>query len=109
MEREEPLFLSMKNKHLRWLIIFGTAVLGGLLLIQVYWFRRAFDVAEKQFDHSVRVALMRVADSVSSHAEVKTLSSTFYLVATESDLNGYAVDSLVQSEFARRNLHLDYE
>lgn len=44
----------MKNKHLRVVILLGTVVLTGLFLVQVYWFRKAFDVAEKQFNHSVQ-------------------------------------------------------
>lgn len=99
----------MKNKHLRVVILLGTVVLTGLFLVQVYWFRKAFGVAEKQFDHSVQVALMKVADSVSSGAEVKKLSSNFFFVATGSHLNNEALDTLLKVEFLKRNLALDYE
>ena len=99
----------MKNRHLRIIILAGTAVLTGLFLVQLYWFRKAFNVAEKQFDHSVQVALMKVADSVSARAEVKKLSSNFFFVATESALNHYALDSLLKEELLRRHLAVDYE
>ncbi|MEX2234653.1 MAG: HAMP domain-containing sensor histidine kinase [Cyclobacteriaceae bacterium] len=99
----------MKNKNLRGVILFGTAVLTGLFLVQVYWFRKAFDVAEKQFDHSVQIALMRVADSVAPNAEVKKLSSNFFFVATESNLDNQAVDTLLKKELLRGSLALDYE
>lgn len=99
----------MKNKHLRILIVSGTLVLTGLFLVQLYWFRKAFSVEERQFDHSVRVALMKVADSVSADAEVRKLSSNFFFVATESALDNNAIDRLVKEELVRRNLLLDYE
>ena len=99
----------MKNRHLRVVILWGTVVLTGLFLVQVYWFRKAFDVAEKQFDHSVQVALMKVADSVSSRAEVKKISSNFFFVATTSHLNNEAIDTLLRVEFLKRSLALDYE
>lgn len=99
----------MKNTHLRLLILFGTTVLTGLFIIQLYWFRSAFDTEAKQFDHTVQVALMRVADSVSSHSEVKQLSANFYFVATESNFDSQAVDSLLKREFRKRNLLLEYE
>lgn len=99
----------MKNTHLRLLILFGTMVLTGLFIVQIYWFQRAFNAGAQQFDHSVQVALMRVADSVSAHAEVRKLSTNFYFVAAESNFSSDAVEDLLQSEFTKRNLLLEYE
>jgi two-component system phosphate regulon sensor histidine kinase PhoR len=99
----------MKNKHLRRVIVLGTLVLVSVLVVQVYWFRKAFNIAERQFDHTVQVALMKVADSVSNEPEVKKLSSNFFFVATESQLNNKSLDSLLKKEFLLRNLDIDYE
>jgi two-component system phosphate regulon sensor histidine kinase PhoR len=99
----------MNNKHLGRIILFGTFVLACLLILQVYWFRKAFDVAEKQFDHSVQVALKRVADSVARNPEVRKLSSNFYFVVTGSQLNSELLDDQLQKEFLIRSLNLDYE
>lgn len=99
----------MKNKHLRSLILFGTLVIAGLFVVQAYWFRKAFDVEEKALDHSVQVALLKVADSVSATAEVRKISSNFFFVATETQLDGKALDTLLQRELLKRNLQLDYE
>jgi two-component system phosphate regulon sensor histidine kinase PhoR len=99
----------MKSKHLRGIILLGTLVLACLLVVQIYWFRRAFDVAERQFDHSVQIALRKVADSVSKNAEVKKMSSSFFFVATNASLNDEMLDSLIRREFSRRSLTIDYE
>jgi two-component system phosphate regulon sensor histidine kinase PhoR len=99
----------MKNKHLGRIILFGTVVLACLLSLQVYWFKKAFDVSEKQFDHSVQVALKKVADSVSRDSDVKKLSSNFFFVATESELNAQDLDNLLKEEFLIRSLKIDYE
>jgi two-component system phosphate regulon sensor histidine kinase PhoR len=99
----------MKSKHLRRILVGGTLLLICLFTVQVYWFNRAFDVAEKQFDHSVQVALKKVADSVSRDSEIKKLSSNFFLATTEAALDSKAIDSLVKKELSLRNLHLDYE
>ena len=77
----------MKHKHLGKIILFGTVLLTCLLILQAYWFKRAFDVSERQFDHTVQVALKKVADSVSSDSEIKKLSSNFFFVATETELD----------------------
>jgi two-component system, OmpR family, phosphate regulon sensor histidine kinase PhoR len=99
----------MKSKHLRRIIVFGTVLLISLLSVQVYWFNRAFDVAEKQFDHSVQIALKKVADSISRDAEIKKLSSNFFLASTETALDSKEIDSLVKKEFLLRSLNIDYE
>ena len=99
----------MKNFQLRKIILAGTLLLCCLLIVQVYWFSRAFDAAEKQFDHSVQVALKKVADSVSRDAAIKKLSSNFFFAKTESQLDAKALDSLIEKEFSLRNLQLKYE
>lgn len=99
----------MKSKHLRRIIISGTILLICLFSVQIYWFNRAFDVAEKQFDHSVQIALKKVADSVANDTEIRKLSSNFFLATTESSLDSKEIDSLVKKEFLLRSLNIDYE
>jgi two-component system, OmpR family, phosphate regulon sensor histidine kinase PhoR len=103
------LILSMKNIHLARIILFGTVVLACLMIVQLYWFNRAFDVAERQFDHSVQIALKKVADSVSSEAEVKKLSSNFFFVSTTAELNSEEIGSMLEKEFVLRSVNIDYE
>lgn len=99
----------MNNYHLRRIILLGTLVLSGLLILQVYWFKRAFDAQQMQFDHSVQVAIRKVADSVARNSEVKKLSSNFFFVATETELNDKDLDSLLKQELSIRDLNVDYE
>ncbi len=99
----------MNNRHLRQIIVLGTVVLTGLMTLQVYWFKKAFDAQQQQFDHSVQVALRKVADSVSRDTEVKKLSSNFFFVATESELDDKHLDSLLKKELSLRSLNVDYE
>lgn len=89
--------------------MWGTVVLTCLLVVQVYWFKRAFDAAEQQFDHRVQIALKHVADSVAPDTQVKKLSSNFFFVATETNLNDKALDRLLKEEFVSRSLDIDYE
>jgi two-component system phosphate regulon sensor histidine kinase PhoR len=99
----------MKNKHLRLIILLGTLVLTGVFLVQMYWFQKAFSVAEKQFDHTVQIAIMKVADSVSPKGEVRKLSSNFFFAVTESNLKNETLDTLLKNELLKRSLMLDYE
>src|SRR5688572_10418847 len=99
----------MKNIHLARIILFGTIVLASLMIVQLYWFNRAFDVAERQFDHTVQIALKNVAESVSDDSEVRKLSSNFFFVATSSELDSNKLNTMLRNEFGLRSLHVDYE
>lgn len=99
----------MKNRHLKVIIVWGTLVLACLIVIQIYWFTRAFSVAEKQFDHSVQMALRKVADSLSKDHEIKKLSSNFFFVDTHSDINDTELNERLKHEFELRDLNISYE
>ena len=99
----------MKNRHLSVIIVWGTVVLACLIVVQIYWFSRAFSVAEKQFDHSVQMALKKVADSLSKDHEIKKLSSNFFFVDTHTGIDDTELDKLLKNEFQLRDLDLNYE
>ena len=99
----------MKNRHLRIVIVWGTLVLGSLIAVQLYWFTKAFNVAEKQFDHNVQMALKKVADSVSNRSEIKKFSSNFFFVDTHSELDDAELSKLLRTEFNTRDLDVHYE
>jgi len=89
-------------------------ILGGLALtffccIQAYWIYRSFDAESTQFDHSVSVALYAVADTMAEHATVEKRSPNYFYVTTNCPMSDELVDTLIQKEFAQRNLQVDYE
>ncbi|RAW00381.1 sensor histidine kinase [Pseudochryseolinea flava] len=100
----------MKTQNLRHVIALGTLLLISLFGVQIYWFNRAFDVAERQFDHSVQIALKKVADSLTEKdTEIKKLSSNFFLATTACAINNEAIEKLLRREFILRSLDVDYE
>src|SRR5688500_8786290 len=99
----------MKNRHLSVIIVWGTIVLACLIVVQIYWFTRAFSVTERQFDHSVQMALMKVADTLSKDHVIKKLSSNFFFVDTHSDINNAELERLLKKEFELRDLDVGYE
>lgn len=103
----------MKHQHLRKVIVLGVIVISCLMVVQIFWFRRAFDISERQFDHSVQVALKGVSDSILNEnkapAEIKKLSSNFFFVRMNTTLNPTEIDSLIQKAFSKHKLTIDYE
>ena len=106
----------MKNRHLSRLVVLGSLVIAGLLAVQVTWLKRAFDIHQKEFNHTVQIALQQVADSILQQevghhdlAKVKQLSSKFYFAQLNSRIDPQKLDTLLKKEFALRQLDLTYE
>lgn len=107
----------MRRKNLRGVIFFGSVVMLGLLIVQGFWLKRAFDIEERQFNHSVQVALKNIADSILSESinpkppktQIRQLSSKFYYAELNTEINPELLDSLLKKELGIRQIKAAYE
>ena len=107
----------MKRKNLRRVILFGSIVMMGLLVVQSFWLKRAFDIEERQFNHTVQVALKHIADSIvaenlsvkPTETHIKQLSSKFFFAELNTPITPELLDSLIKKELGLRQLRADYE
>ena len=54
----------MKNRNLRVIILLAVISIIGIFIIQSFWFKKAFDLKEKQFNLNVTVALQNTAEAL---------------------------------------------
>ncbi len=107
----------MGRKNLRRVILFGSIVMMGLLLVQGFWLKRAFDIEDRQFNHTVQIALKNIADSIvaespdvlHSETHIQQLSSNFFFAELNVAINPELLDSLLKKELGIRSLKADYE
>jgi two-component system phosphate regulon sensor histidine kinase PhoR len=107
----------MRRKNLRRVILFGSVVMMGLLIVQGFWMKRAFDIEERQFNHTVQIALKNIADSIVSsqnsikpaETHVRQLSSNFFFAELNTPINPELLDSLLKKELGIRQLKAAYE
>ena len=107
----------MKRKSIRNIIILATLSIVGIVVTQLYWINKAWDIKEKQFNYSVNVALRNVAtklleqrgDTNAYIEPIKQLSSNYFLVSVYDTLHPFLLESLLKSEFKTRNISLDFE
>lgn len=107
----------MRRRNLRRVILFGSIVMFGLLVIQGFWFKRAFDIEDRQFNHSVQVALKSIADSIisensslkPSETRIRQLSSKFFFAELNAEINPELLDSLLKKELGIRKIRAAYE
>jgi two-component system, OmpR family, phosphate regulon sensor histidine kinase PhoR len=106
----------LNRNTIRLLIILGIISITGIIAVQSYWVRRAFDVEEQRFRQSVMVALRNVANGISKSFKVSQIenpvsqqSSDYYVVNLRVPLDADIVEQLLKEEFKKQNLNTDFE
>lgn len=107
----------MNSKLYRTLIIIASTALTGLLVVQVYWFVRAYDLQERQFDTNVNLALRAVSDKILALnrnvtdriAPVQQTALNTYLVNVKTFIPYATLDSLIRLEFGKHEVYQPFE
>ena len=107
----------MKNQTIRTLTLVAALCVAGIMAVQGYWLKRAFDLRERQFHQNVQLVLQQVAESMRTYAQlppfghspVVQLSSNYYAVMINDKIDPHLLEGLLTRELLRRNLQLDYE
>lgn len=121
----------MSRKLIAILILLATISVVGIIATQIYWLDKAFEVQKnqielrkeqataesKQFNDRVTMALTNVANEIltinNDPAElfqaVKQIRPNYFTVAINDTVHPYLLQSLLISEFERRNIDENFE
>jgi two-component system, OmpR family, phosphate regulon sensor histidine kinase PhoR len=107
----------VKNSTIRRIVWLAALSIAGITITQLYWVKRAFDLKESEFERTVTTALYNVAQQIYEINQtpspavnpVKQVSTNYYVVMVNSDLDAGLVEYLVRTEFEKRNLIVDFE
>jgi two-component system, OmpR family, phosphate regulon sensor histidine kinase PhoR len=107
----------MKTSTLRMVVVLAAFSLAGITITQVYWVRKAFDLQQDDFNRQVNTALLSVAQQFfkinntpsPANNPVVQVSTNYYAVMLNSDINPNVLEFLLQTEFERRNIKADFE
>ncbi|HTJ48370.1 MAG TPA: ATP-binding protein [Cyclobacteriaceae bacterium] len=107
----------MKSSTIRLIVILATLSIVGITITQIYWVRRAFNLKESEFTRSVSTALYNVAQKVyeisntpsPTNNPVKQLSTNYFVVIVNSDIDASLLEFLLRTEFEKRNIQADFE
>lgn len=107
----------MKSAAIRRVVILGAVAIAGILLMQVYWFRRNWSLAEKEFHQSVSIALLNVAKSMAdyngsilpSSGLIKRITSNYYVVNFNDVIDANLLEFYLLEEFGNLGLHTNFE
>ncbi len=107
----------MKSSTIRFVVILGALCIIGITITQLYWVRRAFDLKEAEFERTVNVALFNVANQIfninntpsPAANPVKQVSTNYFIVMVNGDVDASLLEFLLRSEFEKRNIRVDFE
>ncbi len=107
----------MSRNGFRLVIVMAAISLVGVILIQMFWVRKAFDLREKQFSYSMNIALKSVVDEInrcnnvplSTINPIEQLSSNYYTVNVNSFIDPYQLEEFLRKEFKKREIAKDFE
>lgn len=107
----------MKKNTFRLVVFLGVISIIGIILVQMYWVRRAFDIKEKGFNQSLQIALKNVAQSIAeingvmlaNPNPVNRLASDYYVVNVNTYIDANLLQHYLKREFALMHIHADYE
>lgn len=107
----------MKSSSIRFIVILATICIVGITITQLYWVRRAFDLKEAEFERTVNAALFNVANQIfkinntpsPAINPVKQVSTNYFIVMVNGDVDTNLLEYLIKSEFEKRNIKYDFE
>ena len=107
----------MKSTSIRRVVILGAIAIIGILTMQVWWFSRNWDSAEKEFHQTVSIALLNVAKSMAeyngnilpSSGLIKRVASNYYVVNFNDVINPNLLEYYLLEELGNLGLHTNFE
>lgn len=106
----------MNRNTIRLLILLGTLSITGILAVQAYWVKSAFDLKEQQFRQTVMISLRNVANRISTlyklskfENPVSQLSSDYYVANLRVPLDADVLEHYLKEEFKKQNLNTPFE
>lgn len=107
----------MNKRTITLLLIFALLSIFGIISIQIYWVQRAFDANRKQNEQKIQVALQNIAEKIADYSKttlpsqspINQLSSDYYTVSVNCEIDAAILEYFLKSEFSKRNIQTDFE
>jgi two-component system phosphate regulon sensor histidine kinase PhoR len=107
----------VKSSTIRLIVILAALSIAGITITQIYWVKRAFNLKEAEFERRVNTALYNVAHQIfdinktpsPANNPVKQLSTNYFIVIINSQIDASMLEFLLRTEFEKRNIEVDFE
>ena len=107
----------MKNNQIRLVVLLGVIAILGIVSVQVFWLRKAYDIKERQFNETIHTALQNVAQNLAdanggnlgNEDIINQLSSDYFVVNINDNIDANTLEYYLTNEFDKFQIELDFE
>ncbi|WP_317898340.1 sensor histidine kinase [Aurantibacillus circumpalustris] len=107
----------MKLNKLNSVIALGLVAITGILVVQFFWTKQAFNNEGKKFSQTVHITLLQVVDRLYKLSDnefplknpINKVANDYYIVNVNNDFDAQILEYCLKTEFERANLLLDFE
>lgn len=107
----------MSGKTIRIFVVLAITAICGIVVMQVYWFKQAFDQTEQEFNRSLNLALNETVKGVlrynNTHTvpadPVKKLDNNYYAVMVNDRINAEVLEHYLRVTFKKFNIRQSFE
>jgi two-component system phosphate regulon sensor histidine kinase PhoR len=107
----------VKVNKVKAIVLAGIAAFIGIIAIQVYWLKQAFDLEEKKFSQNMQVSLLEVANEINAyygyttpHANpIEKISKDYYIVNMRNDFDAKVLELLLVNKFKAKGINTNFE
>jgi two-component system phosphate regulon sensor histidine kinase PhoR len=107
----------MKSNQIRIAVLLGSVSIIGIILFQLYWVNKSYNLAEEQFNKTVEIALYNVAQKMAEYNgselpnenPVRQISSNYFIVDINNIIDAKILNHFLKTEFEYSNINIDYE
>ena len=95
----------------------GTVAFVGIIAIQIYLLRQAFDYEEKKFSQNIQVSLLEVANEINAYYgyatphvnPIEKISKDYYIVNMRNDFDAKVLELLLTNKFKAKGINTNFE
>ncbi|MFC0184912.1 hypothetical protein ACFFJX_21365 [Pseudarcicella hirudinis] len=108
----------MNSKTLRIFVGLSVVLMTGVILIQYYWFRQAYNLQDRDFNQRVTSALRAASERMLAFNKnpnnqliqpVERVTSNYYTVQINDTINASVLEEFLKQEFAHSDVRLNFE
>ena len=106
----------MNSRSFRLVIVLAVVSISGILVIQIFWMGKAFDIRNKQFNHNVNLALLNTASTLCDinqldllPDQIEQLSANYFIVNINNRIAPEILETILIREFQQRQITEAFE
>lgn len=99
------------------IVVAGSVAFVGIIAMQIYLLRQAFDYEEKKFSQNIQVSLLEVAAEINHYYiyptpsinPVEKISRDYYIVNIRNDFDAKVLELILTNKFKSKGINSNFE